>query len=253
MVTLTRAPNVTEDVSADAAILFKKLVEAKYDDGRHAILIDAHNSRYESAPEKELEGIRMGTEFMDQYVQAIKELKEEHASRSIKLGVSNVELYNALHAPKDLAMGSLNVAIFAFNGYKRAMLQFNANNMIPSLREAVLSHLRSKYGIDAEVYTTDTHAVNSLSKPASVVLGRYTRFRQLKPLIDRAVEQAIDDIGPVSVWHKQYTMKNFLIWGQNSRDRIFTVLSSIMALARIIVPTLIVAGFLAAAWVILLI
>ena len=253
MVTLTRAPNVTEDVSADAAILFKELISAKYDDGRHVVLIDAHNSRYETAPEKELDGIRMGTEFADEYVQAIKNAREIHKAASVKLGTSGVELYNALSAPKDLAMGSLNVAIFAFNGYKRAMLQFNANNMMPSLKTAITTHLHSKYGIDAEVYTTDTHAVNSLSKPASVVLGRHTRFKELRPFIDRAVEEALGNIEPVTVWHKQYVMKNFLVWGQNSRDRIFTVLRSIMTLARILVPAIIVAGFLAAAWVILLI
>ena len=51
LVTLTRAPKVTEDVSLDASTLFNELLESKFGT---TVLLDAHNSRYEAAPKVEL-------------------------------------------------------------------------------------------------------------------------------------------------------------------------------------------------------
>jgi putative membrane protein len=248
IVILTRAPEVTEDVAPEVSILFRKLLESST--GKRIVLIDAHNSRYETASKDDLAGVRMDTRHMDDYLEAIKGLRPRHRSRRTKAGFAAVELYNRLGAPKDLAKGNLNIAVFRFNSFSYAMLQFNCNNMLPSLRDSIRNHISKRYGISSEVLTTDTHAVNSIGTPASNVLGRHAKFSNLKGPIDECMASALADVKDVRVSHSSTELKNFMIWGYNSRERIFTVLNSISSLGRVMVPVLVAIGFVAAAWLI---
>ncbi len=249
--TFTRAPYVTEDIAPESTMLFKEFLNNKIE---NPILIDAHNSRYESAPEEELQGVKPNSIYMKEYMAAIKNIgKPKHTSRKFKVGVGSVDIYAPLNNPTDIAPGNLNVIIFAFNGYKHAIVQFNANNVLPNIRNAIVKHIKKSYKIDAEVYTTDTHFVNSLEKNASNVMGRETKLNKLMPLIDRAVIRALSDIEAVDVYYKRDYMKNFKIWGPDVREKAYAVVTSVMGLARILVPVIVAGGFIVASWIISLV
>lgn len=248
LVTLTRAPRVTEDVSPSISLLFNELIEARF--GK-SILLDAHNSRLESAPKDELGGVRFGSPYAEEYKRAIRGLgKPQHRSRLIRVGVSSSELYHAMGEPSDLARGNMGVLVFIFNGFKRAIVHINANNMLPSLREGIVRHLRERYGIDAEVYTTDTHAVNSLGFEANNVVGRQTNHARLIRAIDGNVDAALADAERVSACHGRVLMRRFMVWGPNSMESIITIAKSVYGLTRVLVPLLVVFGFIIAGWVI---
>ncbi|HUC39087.1 MAG TPA: DUF2070 family protein [Candidatus Acidoferrum sp.] len=250
LITFTRAPRVTEDVAYDVSTLFKKTLSIKYG---NTILIDAHNSRYESAPKSELDGVRFDSSSMKDYMKAIDSIKELHSAKECRVGVRGVELYDSLRMPKDIGRGDLNVAVFSFGSFKYAILQFNSNNILPSLRNEIVSYLRRKYKIEAEVYTTDTHSVNSLEWTVENVLGRYTKFRKLQPLIDKAVSGAIKNIEPVKIYHKKVVMEKFPIWGPEVGDTMVEMTKSIVARARVLSPIIIVSGFIVAALLISLV
>jgi predicted neutral ceramidase superfamily lipid hydrolase len=251
LVTLTRAPKVTEDVSLESAVLFNELLEAKFGT---SVLIDAHNSRYETAPKAELEGVTFNSRPSREYVKAINEMNNEsHKSRKIKMGVASKEIYSMLGDPIDIAKGNLNIAVFQFNGFKYAMIQFNANNALPRMRDAILKHIKKKYGIKAELYTTDTHAVNSLEFNANNVLGRHTRYAKLVGIIDETMDEAISNIEQVTVHHNRNEMKKFKVWGPDTMKNMITIAKSTYGLTRLLVPIIVVLGFIVAAWIILII
>ncbi len=251
LVTMTRAPKVTEDVSLESAVLFRELLDAKLGT---SILVDAHNSRYETAPKAELDGIKFNSPFAKEYIKAIKALgKPSHKGKSIRMGIASKELYFRLGCPPDIARGNLNVAVFKFNGYSNMLIQANANNILPTFREGVLRHIKAKYGIDAELYTTDTHAVNSLEFNASNVLGRYTKYQKLVGVLDETIEKALSNVEPVSVYHSRNEMKRFKVWGQDAMENIIATANSIFGITRLLVPIIVVVGFIIAAWVILII
>ncbi len=248
MVTLTRAPRVTEDVYPEAARMFKELLER---DGLESLLLDAHNSRYESAPSEELEGVRLGTCYANDYIKAIKKLgKPAHKGKRMSLGVGYVEAYEALGQPTDLGPGNLNAVLFGVNGFRHVMVQLNANNMLPSFRDGIIKHIRSRYKISAEVCTTDTHYVNSLEKNASNVLGRQTSFSRLLKLVDAAVETALSNIEPVEVYYKKGAMEKFKTWGPEVRAKSVAIITSVTSIARLLVPAIVIAGFVLASWII---
>jgi len=246
--TLTRAPNVTEDISYGAGVVIRSALEGRL---RNPIVIDAHNSRYESASEKELANIEIGSSRLNEYLSAIKLLTvPQHRSKTVNLGVSGTHIISRLNNPDDLASGALNIAIFSFNDFRYGLLQFNSNNISPSLREGIISHIKKRYGIDAEVYTTDTHYTNSLRYTASNVLGKSTKLNRLLPLIDEGIESALANMEQVHIYYYKTVMNNFKIWGTNQRDKAIAAVNSMMAVAEILVPIIIAAGFLVASLVI---
>jgi predicted neutral ceramidase superfamily lipid hydrolase len=249
IVTFTRAPRITEDVSPEAALIFTQLFK---NTNSYVMLIDAHNSRMEMADKKELDGVAFNSKYMNDYIEAIKRLgkplKRSHSG--LVFGSGSVEAYYELGSPEDIAHGNINVAVFDINRSKFGMIQFNSNNMLPSLRTRIVEHVREKYNINAEVYTTDTHEVNSLSRNASNVLGRHTGYTKLIGLVDRAIDAALTDMGPVDAFYANTKIKNFQVWGRNVRERMLQVANSVIAIAKILVPITIVGGFIIAAWII---
>jgi predicted neutral ceramidase superfamily lipid hydrolase len=248
IVTFTRSPRITEDMAPVVSTIFKSLLKKDVDD---PIIIDAHNSRYESASKEELGGVTLNSVFMNDYVSAIEKVgAPKHASNRILMGAASVEIYNALGRPVDLAGGNLNVAVFDFKGFRHAMLQFNANNMLPSFGKEIKRHIKERYGIDAEIYTTDTHFVNSLNRSAENVLGRHVSEERILPFVYKAVDSALKDMEPVAAYYSKSQMKHFAVWGANSREKIMAVMDSVIYLAKILVPVMIIAGFVIAGWII---
>ena len=247
-ITLTRAPRVTEDVSQSSAAIFSEVIESKFGP---CILIDAHNSRLENAPKEELEGVKFKSQFAEEYVRAMKSMgKPWHSSKLTRFGAASHEIHDELGAPDDLAKGNMNVAVFGFNGYKRAMVLINGNNMLPSMRRKIITHMKRRFHLDAEVYTTDTHAVNSLGFEADNVVGRKTSFERLRPLLDACANRALENLEEVRVYHNRHAVEKFMIWGQNSMNNILTVARSVYDFTKVMIPAIIVVGFIIAAWVI---
>ncbi len=250
LVTLTRAPHVTEDITYEAGTILQKELEKIVP---FPILVDAHNSRQESANERELAGINTKSKELGYYIQAVKGIKKPTASSSrIRIGTSSLDAYTELGRPKDMAQGMMNLIIFEVNRKKFCMLQFNANNLLPKLRDSIRALIMEKYGIEAEVYTTDTHAVNSLQNMAENMLGNYTRYKSLKPSIEKAVESAKNNMEEVFPYYGEYTVKRFRIWGLD-RDSLVNVMKSMLSLTKILVPLTIILGFFFAALVVALI
>jgi predicted neutral ceramidase superfamily lipid hydrolase len=248
IVTLTRAPKVTEDIAPPVSTVFRNLLRRVVED---PIIIDAHNSRYESASKEELAGVTLNSVFMNNYISAMEKVgAARRRSNRILMGSASVEVYNALGRPVDLAAGNLNVAVFEFKGFRHAMLQFNANNMLPSFGREIKRQIKEKYGIDAEVYTTDTHFVNSLNRSADNVLGRHVSEEKVMPLVCKAIESAIKNIEPATAHYSKIPMKHFAVWGNNSREKIMAVMDSVIYMAKILVPLIIIAGFVIAGWII---
>lgn len=244
---LTRAPKVTEDISHDAGEIIRKEFEKIVD---NVIIIDAHNSRYETAQMEELSGINTKSKELQDYIRAIKGLRKPlHKSGKVQIGASNIDIYSRLQAPIDMAKGALNALVFQFNGFKFCLIQFNANNISPRLRTSIINHIRAKYDIFSEICTTDTHFVNSLANTESNALGKHTKYKALEPLVDEAVKTALDNIEEVQPFHKSVVVKRFRIWGLD-RDSIVTVMHSMLSITRLLVPITIIVGFFIAALVI---
>ncbi|ASI13713.1 CPA3 family transporter [Candidatus Mancarchaeum acidiphilum] len=245
--TFTRAPRVTEDIAPETATLFKSALQAYV---KHPIMIDAHNARYESAPKKELESVKINSGIANDYIKAISSLHRISKGK-LKAGFYSVNPASKINCGVDIAPGNMNISVLSFGKFKYCMIYFNANNVKPQFRESLVNHIRKKYGMYGEVYSTDTHFVNSFKLTASNVLGLHTKYsKELEKMVDQGIESAVEDMSECTIGHSSIKMKNFKIWGANGRDKIVTTLNSMIAIAKLAVPLVIIGGFFLAAWII---
>jgi predicted neutral ceramidase superfamily lipid hydrolase len=249
IVVLTKAPMITEDINRDVGISFTEIAKGYV---KNAIVIDAHNSRFESAPADELLGVYKDSKYVAMYKNAITS-----AMKSVSTGRQQRLMFGSASAPteskpkaRDIGNGPLSACVFAYGRKRFCMVYFDANNMLPSFRSEVLKHIKNKFGIDAELCTTDTHAVNTLSLPASNVLGRETRPNAVLPVIDALITKSLSCMKPVHASYSEPTLKNFKVWGKGSEDLMIKVSRDVIHTGKRRLPLIITGFFILAMWII---
>lgn len=245
---LSKAPYVTEDMSREVGEQLKHSV-AGIGNGK-VILIEAHNSRFESASADELAGIRKGNPYVRNYEKAMINSLDCGTLRSLSFGASCSKLAPLLQRPKDLGEGYASVCIFKFGRRKFCIVYFDANNMLPTLRNTLVRHIREKFKIDVEVCTTDTHSINTVSSSASNSLGSHTKTRDLIPVIDSMLQSALKEMEPVNYAYKRVEINNFPVWGEKADELIENTSKEVKHILKYVTPMLIVVAFLIAAWAI---
>ncbi len=249
LLSLTKAPTVTEDIDRNIGEGFAALVKRHFN---NVVIVDAHNSRFESAPSEELKGVYQGSKYVAMYGRAISSAMESlkrTRNTGLSFGCSSARPWSGLQG-RDLGKGHLSVGVFGFGGKRFCMVYFDANNMLPSFRSEVISHIRKRFGMPAEVYTTDTHSVNTLSLPVSNVLGRRTRPSAILPIVDGLVKESLKNMEPVRASYSKVILKRFKVWGSGSEDMMMKISRDVIRTGKRLVPALI-SGFFVLAMLII--
>lgn len=249
ILTLTKAPLVTEDIDKSVG---RHLAELASERLGNVTLVDAHNSRSESANADELRGVYPGSRYVHMYENAIRRMAKGRRGRSQLLFGSHAERISKRLKGRDLGPGYTSVGIFQFGKKRFCMVYFDANNMSPGFREEVIRYIKGRFGAAAELYTTDTHSVNTIALPASNVLGRETRASEMTPILGEMISQALGNMEKVSYARARATAKGFKVWGKGTDDVLLRVSREVIRSGKRTVPIIIAAGFIIAAWVIYL-
>ncbi len=247
IVFLTKAPYVTEDIDFNVGKEFERIIK---EEGKNPILIDSHNSRFESASKEELSGIGWRSKYVKNYKTAIRNALLKEKAYEMRCGASSALLAPMLGKAIDIGSGYSSVMVVEAGNRRFCFVYFDANNMLPGFRNSVIMHIREKFKMGAEVFTTDTHSVNALNLPVSNVLGRHTNEAKIIPILDKMIRAAIADIEPVRMNYKRIVMKDFGVWGYNAERTITAVTRDIIKKVKYIFPIVIIAGFIVAAYII---
>jgi predicted neutral ceramidase superfamily lipid hydrolase len=249
LILLTRAPEVTEDMGRDLGLRFRAIAA---DAGRRSVMfVDAHNSRFESAKSEELEEVHLGNPHVREYESAIRESIAADGGRGrIAFGSSCNKLRKLVGNPKDMGDGYTSACVFGFGDRRFGIVHFDSNNMLPGFRSKIVGHLREKFGIEVEVSTTDTHSTNSLGLSASNSLGRHASIEKVMPLVDDLVQGAISGMEPASYSYRSIRIGNFAVWGKDADALIERTSREVKRILKYVVPALVIATFIIAAWVI---
>ncbi len=251
LLTLTKAPYVTEDIDSDIGLSFE-LMPSKYN--LNCILIDAHNTRFESADADELKGIYKGSKYIQKYKVAILSvIKSLKSSKNEKLlfGSSHIKLKTYLKN-NDIGPGYMSVGIFKSKKQNFCMVYFDSNNIAPKFRLNLIEYIKNRYKLTAELYSTDTHAVNTLALSASNVLGKTTKENEIIPYLDKTIEEALSSLEEVKQYYSKITIKNFKVWGRGSEEIVMRASRQIIKRGKKAVPFIVVGFFIIAAWAIYL-
>jgi len=224
LIVASLAPHPTDDI--ESAVGFAAMQEARLAGAEDAVFIDAHNCMQVGS------GLtHFGSVAAHDIITATRrgvELARRTPLGPVRVGVG---FRPEIVAPRSgLGPEGIQVLVFEVEGKRNAFVVFDGNNMVPGLREKVLARIRGLLQ-DAEVLTTDNHAVNVTMGGFNPV-GLGIEQDLLVDASEAAVRDAIAALEPADAGIASGYVENLLIFGPQSAARLTTSVNSTVAILR---------------------
>jgi len=189
----TFAPEFADDV--EYAVGLSAVSEARGGRLDDVMLADAHNSN-DGLEGEDLGHVVPGSKRSFDLIAGAGEVGERLARATREPLAFGVAWDETDWQPED-GIGPLGVrvAVFEVGGQQTAYVLVDGNNMIPGLRDRIVTAIESR-GVDrAEVMTSDTHVVNTMEAENQV--GEALDEDKLIAVITDLVDDAVADVEPV--------------------------------------------------------
>jgi len=239
-VILTRAPRTTEDIDFSLGLAIRN--QAIAEGLNEAIVVDAHNAETGEITRVD-SGNPIGFEYLEAVKQAVGKESKEHV---VKLGISQDPL-SEFWFKGGVGRNGLKTAVFQFNSKKYALLLIDGNGITPSFRKELITSVRSLDIDECEVLTTDSHSVNVVAGVLNPV-GRHNR-EQLLNRVEKTVMKALEDVEEVEVGVDVRKVNKVRVFGVKQSYEFVGIVSSIVAIMRILAPLILIGTVLFALWV----
>jgi putative membrane protein len=227
----TQAPTSTEDI--EFSVGFTAMAESRVAGARYSTIIDAHNCTEPFAT-----AIEPGTRDSYNIIRAAANSSKALLSMpmgDIKLGVaSSPPICTRLEGMGDLGM---RVAVIEALGQRTAYIVIDGNNMVNGLREEIFKRLPVDM---AEVMTTDTHVVNTLS--GSNYVGQHLDCELLLDTIEQLVDKAIKDLEPVKAGMESELATDVRVFGSHKIAKLASTANAMVAMAGAFAAAVIIAA-----------
>ncbi len=235
---LSRAPLVTEDINFGVGLSLMSEAE------KHiplAFVVDQHNSET-----GEITSFEPGSEIAYNYQMAIiNSLALKMVKKPLSLGVAEQFVINS-----SIGSAGIKVAMFSTTTPKFAyvIIYFDANGVAPEFREKLMGEIKKlgkNYAMEwhISIYTTDTHEINA-------VKGVLNPLKEAESIIDTVKTlcvEAMYDLQPTKVYAEKRWFDIEVIGAKQSIELISTI-NSIVAVAKIIGPLILLGSLFAVAF-----
>lgn len=220
---ITRAPYSTEDFDLSAGLALRNLALSRFSD---AVVADRHNSLTNG------EMFDVGSDVYNRYVDAVGALGITPV-KPLSLGVASDPL-SGFSLQDGVGQMGLKVAVLGFGSQKACIVLVDGNNALPAFRKRVLDRL-SKYRFSfVDLFTTDTHSVNTIGGIHNPVGARLDQKRLLD-VIDSAVLSALDDLEPVQAALTSRRMR-VSVMGISRQAELLSTINAIISVAKVVAP-----------------
>ncbi len=219
----TRSPERTEDLDYGIGMAVMSEGHRYFP---HVGFVDAHNCMTDlSSP------IHLGTLTSSEYLDAARKVFDrtrESAIVPFRAGVSHCKLPFS----REQGFGDLGVQVLVVEvaGQKTAYVLLDGNNMARGAREQLLEQILTIVD-DAEVMTTDSHVVNTITGKNPV--GQNVPASVIAPLVLDAVKEAVDDLSDATVAGSTAQCEHIVVFGST---RITQFASTVNAILIFIAP-----------------
>ena len=222
------APKTTEDLPQELGRVV--IEEAKRLGLKHAVVVNAHNA-------------------LDDVVDTDEHLAElEHAAFAVlkkavalptkpfKVGAASV--FPDFTQKQGMGTGGITAIVVELEKQKTAYVIIDGNNMIPNLRERILSSLSGAGFDESEVCTTDTHAVSALVTGSRGYhpVGEAMNHTQLISCIGEVTKQAADNLEAVKAGCVQFVVPQVRVIGEERLNSITTLVDKAIVRAKKVAP-----------------
>lgn len=219
----TRSPHRTEDIDFSVG---STIMAEGHRWFPHVAVVDAHNCMTDlSSP------VLLATLTAREYQQASMNAMEICRAVSVnpfRIGVSHITLpYSREQGFGDLGIQVMLVEVV---GQRTAYILIDGNNMAAGVREIILEQVHSLVD-HAEVMTTDSHVVNTISGKNPVCM--HVPVTEFLPFILQAIHAAADDLTPAETAAATAHCEHVVVFGSN---RISQLASTVNAMLVFVAP-----------------
>ncbi|MFA4878235.1 MAG: DUF2070 family protein [Methanoregula sp.] len=223
LVITTRSPHRTEDLDFSIGMTIMAEGHRWFP---HVAIVDAHNCMTDlSSP------VLLATLTATEYQRACFEGMQSSLSAPLhpfRIGVSHRTVpYSREEGFGDLGIQSLVVET---DGQKTAYILIDGNNMAAGVREILLEQVLTHVD-NAEVMTTDSHVVNTITGKNPV--GMQVEAKEILPHILHSVQEAVDDLAPGAAGAATAQCEHIVVFGSN---RITQLASTVNAMLVFVAP-----------------
>jgi putative membrane protein len=219
----TRAPAWTEDLDPSLALILMAEARERF---RHLLFVEAHNSMTEVSG-----GVHYGTPIATEYVEGVREAIATQAAAStapFRAGVAHVQVpFTRSQGFGDLGIQAL---VIETAGQKTAYVLLDGNNIVQGARE-IFRNAVLGLADDAEIMTTDTHVVNTITGKNPI--GLAVRPGEIVPYIQKAVQDAIADLAPAEAGGATACCRGIVVFGSH---RIAQIAAAVTAILTFLAP-----------------
>jgi putative membrane protein len=141
-----------------------------------------------------------------------------------------------------VGQSGVKVMIIEVGKQKTAYILLDANNMVLGYREKILDAVKALGVDEAEVMTTDTHYVNTLSGGHNPI-GSKMQNEILEEIL-KCTKIALDDLEPVKVAMKVAEIDDIKTLGPTHATELVTTISSIIAVSKVFAPLVFILAFI---------
>ncbi|MGD1005428.1 MAG: DUF2070 family protein [Methanoregulaceae archaeon] len=214
----TRSPKKTDDL--DYGIGLAIMTEGHRFFSQVAF-VDAHNCMTDlSSP------VSLGTQIATEYLQAASkamELNRDSDLYSFNIGIA----HHTLPYTREQGFGDLGIQVLVVKveDQKTAYVLIDGNNMVVGVRETLLSQILTLVD-HAEIMTTDSHVVNTISGKNPI--GLSVSIQEFAPAVLETVKAAIADLSPASVAGSTAQCKHVVIFGSNRISQLASTVNTML-------------------------
>jgi putative membrane protein len=219
----SRSPQRTEDV--DFSIGMTIMAEGHRWFPNVAV-VDAHNCMTDlSSP------VLLATLTATEYLRVTLDAMEKCRTTPLypfRAGVAHLSIpYSRQQGFGDLGV---QVLVTEVDGQRTAFVLVDGNNMAQGVRDVLLEQILTMVD-HAEVMTTDSHVVNTISGKNPV--GMHVPVSEFLPFVMKALRAAIDDLSPSEVSGSTASCEHVVVFGSN---RISELASTVNAMLVFVAP-----------------
>jgi len=187
LLTLTQSPRDMEDIPFQLGKALEQLAKKRF---KYVAIVDAHNSIAEARmfTEQEIKNLRSAA---SQAIESLASLRTD----TFEMGVAK-SIFRGFGPDDGIGPGGIVAFVFKTSGRLTAYVTIDANNMVPGLREKIISSLKDIAITGGEIMTTDTHVVNGLvpARLGYYPLGDAISQDIVVETIKETVKKAQDDL-----------------------------------------------------------
>lgn len=225
---ISRAPLVTEDINFGLGLSMIYSAERYV---KNAMVVDQHN-----AETGEITSFEPGEEVGYRYLRAVKySLQKKSKKNKLKIGISS-------SCPDSPVIGGAGIKVSAFScNPTYVMVLLDCNGVTPDFRARIEKEVKSlkKGEVTVGVFTTDTHQTNIVKG----VLNPLKEEESIIKEINTLVLDALDDMQDAEFFADKKWFSVNVLGAKQSIELVSTV-NSIVAVAKIVAPLILIAAVL---------